>query len=114
MDSEGKRNQRIRRRERAQQLQQQKQQQNHVADGSGDEEEDSPPRPARGKSKSKPSKRRPSSSGQEEDIIDGFSITSFKSLEDLEVSDFGTSCATQRNQIPTEGIPCTFLIFRVA
>jgi len=40
---------------------------------------------ANGKSRTKPSRKRLSSSSPEEDIIDGFAISSFTSLEALEV-----------------------------
>ena len=40
---------------------------------------------ANGKSRSKPSRKRLSTSSPEEDIIDGFAISSFSSLEALEV-----------------------------
>ena len=63
---------------------------NHVLDGSGGEEEGtedhSPSRATTPKSKTKSKKRRRSSSASmEEEIIDGFAIASFKTLEDLEV-----------------------------
>jgi hypothetical protein len=83
METEPKRNQRNRRRERAQQLQQEKQN----CEGSGDEIDDSPPRLGKGKGRCKPPRRRRNSSNSfEEDIIDGFAIVSFRTLEDLEVS----------------------------
>ncbi|XP_046579401.1 autism susceptibility gene 2 protein homolog isoform X1 [Haliotis rubra] len=73
--------QRNRRRERAYQLQQEKQ---GTQDASGDEGDESPPRTSKDKGRGKPRRRRNSS--VEEDIIDGFAIVSFKSLEDLEES----------------------------
>lgn len=42
---------------------------------------------ANGKSRSKPSRKRLSTSSPEEDIIDGFAISSFTSLEALEVGE---------------------------
>ena len=61
--------------------------QNHVLEGSGDEEDEaSPPRPAPTKGKGKARRqRRSSSASMEDDIIDGFSIRGFITLEDLEV-----------------------------
>lgn len=64
--------------------------QNHVLE-SADEEDGSPtpPRPSSHKGKTKGIRRRresSSSDSMEEDIIDGFSIRGFKTLDDLEVS----------------------------
>ena len=53
-------------------------------------EDEAPPRVARSKGKGKSlasRKRRDSSPLFEEDILDGFAFVSFKSLDDLEVSD---------------------------
>ena len=81
-----KRNQRHKRRERVQ-VQQEKQ--TNRMDESGGESEEAPPLPrssAKEKGKNKPRRRRRSSdAATEDDIIDGFAITSFKTLEDLEV-----------------------------
>lgn len=83
METETKKHQRItKRRERAQQIYQEKR---NDQDGSADEMDDSPPRSSKDKGRLKPRRRRNSSNSFEEDIIDGFSILSFKSFEDLEV-----------------------------
>ncbi|KAK7087973.1 hypothetical protein V1264_021957 [Littorina saxatilis] len=76
---------RTKRKERAHQLNQEKQ--NLVDEGfSGDEGEGSPPRSSKEKNRSKPRRQRNNSSHSfEEDVIDGFAIMSFKTLEDLEI-----------------------------
>lgn len=73
--------QQTRRRERAHQLQYDKQ----TPEGTADERPDSPT--IVGKGKARAMTRRDSSSGSDgEDIIDGFAIISFRTLEELEVS----------------------------
>ena len=56
-------------------------------DTEGEQEggEISPTRGAKERSRSKPRKKKNSAGTYEEDIIDGFAIVSFKSIEDLEV-----------------------------
>ena len=77
---------RTKRKERAHQLNQEKQ--NLADEGfSGDEGEGSPPRTSKDKCRTKPRRQRNNSSHSfEEDVIDGFAIMSFKTLEELEVS----------------------------
>lgn len=77
---------RTKRKERAHQLNQEKQ--NLADEGfSGDEGEGSPPRTSKEKCRTKPRRQRNNSSHSfEEDVIDGFAIMSFKTLEELEVS----------------------------
>ena len=93
MDSEangGKRARSKLRRERSHPPAQEKQ--NHVLEAeSCDEDGESSTSPAstptpKTKNKAPRKRRRSSSASMEEDIIDGFAICSFKSLEDLEVS----------------------------
>lgn len=87
---------RTKRKERAHQLNQEKQ--NLVDEGfSGDEGEGSPPRSSKEKNRSKPRRQRNNSSHSfEEDVIDGFAIMSFKTLEDLEVSSIDQLLVCQR------------------
>ncbi len=67
---------------------QQTQKQNHVlSDSDGDSTSPSRSTPTKGKAKAKRRTRSPSPS-MLEDIIDGFSITSFRTLDDLEVTIF--------------------------
>ena len=67
---------------------QQTQKQNHVlSDSDGDSTSPSRSTPTKGKAKAKRRTRSPSPS-MIEDIIDGFSITSFRTLDDLEVTIF--------------------------
>ncbi len=82
---------------------------NHVLDGSGGEEGVEDPSTSRAtppKSKSKSKKRhRSSSASMEEEIIDGFAIASFKTLEDLEVGSITlvSQCThTRRNYTHTQ------------
>ncbi|PVD31553.1 hypothetical protein C0Q70_06966 [Pomacea canaliculata] len=80
---------RTKRRERAHQLNQEKQ---NLADEalSGDEPKGSPSRSSKEKCRAKARRQRNNSSHSfEEDIIDGFAIMSFKTLEDLEHPYYG-------------------------
>ncbi|GFS13235.1 fibrosin-1 protein [Elysia marginata] len=83
----GKQRSRQKRRERALLLQQEKQtkeeEEEEGASGQDDHGE-SPPRSSKDKTRLKPKKNK--SALFEEDIIDGFAIISFKTLEDLEKS----------------------------
>ena len=84
----GKQRSRQKRRERALQLQQEKQtkeEEEEEEEASGqDDHGESPPRSSKdNKTRLKPKKNK--SALFEEDIIDGFAIISFKTLEDLEV-----------------------------
>ncbi|XP_022103760.1 autism susceptibility gene 2 protein-like [Acanthaster planci] len=90
-----KRSQRNRRRERAQELKQRQQMQmlqngeNKSQDngGSGDDDDDGPPPPRgpRERTRHRPKKRKSSrSSSNDEDIIDGFAISSFPTLDAME------------------------------
>ena len=82
-DPKPNRNQRNRRRERAHQMHDK---QNEVEE-SADECGESPPRTSKDKGRGKHRRRRNSSSNSfEEDIIDGFAIVSFRTIEELEVS----------------------------
>ncbi|XP_077995417.1 autism susceptibility gene 2 protein homolog isoform X1 [Glandiceps talaboti] len=84
MESDAKqRSQRHKRRERAAEMKQQQKQQNHNAIGSGDDDEMETPLRERERSRHR-HKRRRSSSSHEEDIIDGFAISSFCTLGALE------------------------------
>eukprot|EP00057_Strongylocentrotus_purpuratus_P015793 XP_011670267.1 PREDICTED: autism susceptibility gene 2 protein-like [Strongylocentrotus purpuratus] len=92
MEGESKqRSQRNRRRERAQEMKQQQQQrqnqqQNNAGSGEEDDEDNPPPPRGRERTRHRPKRRKSSrsSSGNDEDIIDGFAITSFSSLDALE------------------------------
>ncbi|KAH9524263.1 hypothetical protein Btru_053976 [Bulinus truncatus] len=79
----GKQRSRQKRRERAFQLQQEKQTREEEEASGQDDQDGSPPRSSKDKPpRSKPKKVK--SALFEEDIIDGFAIMSFKTLEELE------------------------------
>lgn len=80
MESEPKARSHRKRRERAQKLQLE------LSDSEGEKigDDPSPLRGGKDRSRSKPRKKK-SPGTYEEDIIDGFAIVSFKSIEDLEV-----------------------------
>ncbi len=89
--SEKQRSQRNRRRERAQEMRQAQAQQKHRQNaneeaGSGEDDEVPPPPRGRERTRHRPRRRKSSrSSSNEEDIIDGFAISSYATLDALEV-----------------------------
>lgn len=89
MENEVKqRTQRNRRRERAQRMQAQKRE-NKVKNGGADSGEDESPTREKPQRPPPPSRRKKSKDPVfEEDVIDGFSILSFKTYEELEVSGY--------------------------
>lgn len=101
MENEVKqRNQRNRRRERAQRMQAQRESKAKDGDSAEDESpaREKPPRPAVRRKKSKEPMG-------EEDIIDGFAIMSFRTYEDLEVSQCPLSSGVSPCRPPTGGAP---------
>lgn len=86
---------RQKRRERALLLQHGKQPKEDQEEASGQEDDHddvSPTRPPNNKDKSRSKPRKSKNALFEEDIVDGFAIMSFKTLEDLEVSRVHCHC----------------------
>ncbi|XP_071510725.1 uncharacterized protein [Diadema antillarum] len=108
MEGESKqRSQRNRRRERAQEMKQQQQRQSQQQNnaGSGEDDEDNPPPPrGRERTRHRPKRRKSSrsSSGNDEDIIDGFAISSYSSLDALENE--GKTKGKQKSRSSRQGL----------
>ncbi|RUS71312.1 hypothetical protein EGW08_020931, partial [Elysia chlorotica] len=101
----GKQRSRQKRRERALQLQQEKQtkeeDEEEEASGQDDHGESSPRSSKDNKTRLKPKKNK--SALFEEDIIDGFAIISFKTLEDLEIVSKKNGCIKNKSaRLPEE------------